>query len=217
VDALPDRDGDVAKLEIQAVVRNTTATAWQKQLGYRVVEEETGQTLLEKRGIASANTRPGEARLLRLPAETLKPVKLWHFDHPNLYTLTAILSRSNGAVHELSATFGVRSIEVKNGGSYLNGERLRLMGLERMAGSNPEFGMAESGHWITHDHDDLKNLNCVFTRAHWPQDKRVLDYCDRHGIFFRARCPPGARAHSRTWARSRCRNSCRTAWNSCGR
>ena len=63
------------------------------------------------------------------------------------------------------------------------------MGVERMAGSNPEYGMAEPAAWITHDHDDLKELNCVFTRVHWQQDKRVLDYCDRHGILFQEEVP----------------------------
>jgi len=63
------------------------------------------------------------------------------------------------------------------------------MGVERMAGSNPEFGMAEPEGWITHDHDDLKHLNCVFTRVHWPQDTRVLDYCDRHGILVQSEIP----------------------------
>jgi len=35
------------------------------------------------------------------------------------------------------------------------------MGVERMAGSNPNYGMAEPASWIEHDHCDLKNLNCV--------------------------------------------------------
>jgi beta-glucuronidase len=49
--------------------------------------------------------------------------------------------------------------------------------------------MAEPPEWIQHDHDDLKHLNCVFTRVHWPQDKRVLDYCDRHGILMQTEVP----------------------------
>ena len=49
--------------------------------------------------------------------------------------------------------------------------------------------MAETNEWITHDHDDVKYLNCVFTRVHWPQDKRVLDYCDRHGILMQSEIP----------------------------
>jgi beta-galactosidase len=63
------------------------------------------------------------------------------------------------------------------------------MGVEPMAGSNPEFGMAEPTEWITHDHADTKHLNRAFTRVHWPQDKRVLDYCDRHGILIETEVP----------------------------
>jgi len=85
--------------------------------------------------------------------------------------------------------FGVRKFEIRDSAFYLNGERVRLMGVERMAGSNPQFGMAEPGEWIQHDHDDMKHLNCVFTRVHWPQDKRVLDYCDCHGILMQTEVP----------------------------
>jgi beta-glucuronidase len=63
------------------------------------------------------------------------------------------------------------------------------MGVERMAGSNPDYGMAEPLEWIEHDHEDLKNLNCVFTRVHWMQDRRLLDWCDRHGILVQLEVP----------------------------
>lgn len=63
------------------------------------------------------------------------------------------------------------------------------MGVERMAGSNPEFGMAEPVEWLAHDHADMLHLNCVYTRVHWPQDRRVLDWCDRHGILIQTEVP----------------------------
>ena len=83
----------------------------------------------------------------------------------------------------------MRKLEIRDGAFHLNGEHVRLMGVERMAGSNPEFGMAEPTEWIVHDHADMKHLNCVFARVHWPQDKRVLDYCDRHGILMQTEVP----------------------------
>jgi len=49
--------------------------------------------------------------------------------------------------------------------------------------------MAEPAGWLTHDHDDLKQLNCVFTRVHWQQDRRLLEYCDRHGILIQTEVP----------------------------
>src|SRR5258708_32872410 len=101
-----------------------------------------------------------------------------------------MLSITGGqGTHRVLVYFGVRNLETKGNGFDLNGERVKLMGAERMAGSNPEFGMAEPSRWITHDHDDLKHLNCVFTRVHWPQDKRVLDYCDRNGILMQSEIP----------------------------
>jgi beta-glucuronidase len=118
----------------------------------------------------------------------LPGARLWHFDHPHLYRLEFLI-KGAAEVHSLSTTFGVRKLEVREGALCLNGVRVRLMGVERMAGSNPEFGMAEPEDWITHDHNDLKNLNCVFTRVHWPQDTRVLDYCDRHGILVQSEIP----------------------------
>ena len=92
------------------------------------------------------------------------------------------------------------------------------MGVERMAGSNPQYGMAEPAAWITHDHDDLKELNCVFTRVHWQQDKRVLDYCDRHGILFQEEVPCLGRRHLRGDDRTSPRpKSCRTGSSNCAR
>jgi len=184
----PD-NADYASVEVSAAVHNTTAKSWQGQLGYRVLENDTGQSVLEKHEISPLTLQPGERRNLTLSVGTVSEPRLWHFDHPHLYTLNVILSHRGQVFHELNTTFGVRSIEVRNDGIYLNGEKVRLMGVERMAGSNPEFGMAEPAGWITHDHDDLKNLNCVLSRVHWQQDRRVLDYCDSHGILLQSEIP----------------------------
>jgi beta-glucuronidase len=118
----------------------------------------------------------------------LPKAKLWHFDHPHLYRLEFSISDGR-AEHRFTTNFGVRKFEIRDGAFHLNGERVRLMGVERMAGSNPEFGMAEPTDWIVHDHADMKYLNCVFTRVHWPQDKRVWEYCDRHGILVQTEVP----------------------------
>ncbi len=133
------------------------------------------------------SVKPGAIEKLTL--HTILPkARLWHFDHPHLYRLDFSIS-AEGNAHAFTTLFGVRKLEILDGAFHLNGEPVRLMGVERMAGSNPEFGTAEPQEWITHDHADLKYLNCVFTRVHWPQDKRVLDYCDRHGILMQTEVP----------------------------
>jgi beta-glucuronidase len=188
VDAVPDLASGSASLEISAVIRNSADREFKGQVTVHATEEDTGLTALQENDAAAVSIAPGATTAHSLPPLQITKAKLWHFDAPNLYSLSVGLN--GGAIsHEFTTTFGIRSIEVKDGSFWLNGERVRLMGVERMAGCNPDYGMAEPTSWIDHDHDDLKNLNCVFTRVHWQQDKRVLDYCDRHGIFIQTEVP----------------------------
>ena len=184
VDAQLDLGANRADLHIRAAVRNASREAAGVSLSYVVEEEATGRVVA--RGAAPRTPlAAGSSRLVQVAAPgPLERPLLWHFDHPHLYRLTV----STGA-HDYSTTFGVRQFEVRDGGFWLNGERVWLMGVERMAGSNPEYGMAEPPAWIAHDHADLKELNCVFTRVHWQQDRSVLDWCDRNGILIQVEVP----------------------------
>jgi len=187
IEAVPDLASGDGKIAITAYLRNTSSKQWIGRVLFQIIDDETGLTVVTSSDTPSFTIKSGATQTSKFEA-TLPKAKLWHFDHPNLYRL--IFSIAIGQeTHRLTVTFGVRKLEAKSNGFYLNGERVRLMGVERMAGSNPEFGMAEPSEWITHDHDDLKHLNCVFTRVHWPQDKRVLEYCDRHGILMQSEIP----------------------------
>ena len=187
VDALPDSRNAEAQLTIVAHCRNSSSRAWHGRASFRVIEDDTGLEVLANSDAGTLSIMPRAAHSLSVSA-TLPNPKLWHFDHPHLYRLEFVLSDIHES-HLFPTTFGIRRFEVKDGALQLNGERVRLMGVERMGGSNPEFGMAEPESWIVHDHDDLKHLNCAFTRVHWPQDTRVLDYCDRHGILIQSEIP----------------------------
>jgi len=187
VDASPDLATGDGKLTITAYVRNTSAETWSGKASFQVAEEQKPQTVSFESPEKDVSVKPGAVETLTFQA-ALPKAKVWHFDHPNLYNLEFSISDGRN-LHRFATVFGVRKLEIRDGAFYLNGERVRLMGVERMAGSNPEFGMAEPAEWITHDHAEMKQLNCVFTRVHWPQDKRVLDYCDRHGILMQTEVP----------------------------
>ena len=189
VDAVPDLVKGTATLEVRAFVRNAGAGPARLTLGYRVADGNSGLAEAEDPGALAVDLPAGTAREAVLPEAVLDKPRLWHFDHPHLYALKASLSQKGKVTHELSTTFGIRRIEVRGTELLLNGEPVRLAGVERMAGSHPGFGMAEPSSWIDHDHDDLKELNCVFTRVHWQQDRRVMDYCDRKGILIQVEVP----------------------------
>jgi beta-glucuronidase len=189
VDSWPDGDKKTATLAVHATVCNASDRKATLTVGLRVIDESTGLTAFENAAALEISLPPQSPRDLELPDASFADPRLWHFDYPHLYILEIWISENGNPIHGLRRTFGIRRIEVHGPEFLLNGEPVRLMGVERMAGSHPSYGMAEPASWIEHDHGDLKNLNCVFTRVHWQQDRRVLDYCDRNGILIQVEIP----------------------------
>jgi beta-galactosidase len=191
VDAVPDLAAGRTDLDITVVARNATSRTVRVTVNYLLKEAGPGPSpsseVVEhfERAIPAGTSR--EERI-QGDMDGL-PGKHWHFDHPHLYVLEVSLLVAGETIHTATTTFGIRKIEVRGPQFFLNGEPVRLAGVERMAGSHPDFGMAEPASWIEHDHADLKELNCVLTRVHWQQDRRVLDYCDRHGILVQLEVP----------------------------
>jgi beta-galactosidase len=188
IDAIPVLPSGPANLDITFFARNTSALPFQGGISLLVSEEASNRLVLDLPNHTQISI-PANSHSTAHVSASLSDPKLWHFDHPHLYRLEAVISDQHNSPHAFSSTFGIRKIEIKDTAFYLNGQRVKLAGVERMGGSHPEFGMAETSEWIAHDHADLKNLNCVFTRVHWPQDSRVLDYCDRHGILIQTEVP----------------------------
>ncbi len=108
--------------------------------------------------------------------------KLWHFDEPRLYTMELALRDGATVLDERSEAFGIRTVEIRDRGLWLNGERVRLTGITRHEES-PQEGLAETRGTMKADWDDMKALHVVLTRpVHYPQHPYVLDYADRNGV-----------------------------------
>jgi beta-galactosidase len=187
VDTAPNFLTGAADLNVTAYLYSAVPGPVSGSLRLRIVDEETGDIVLADKQPTSFQA--GQAGPISMPIRrSLAHAKLWHFDAPHLYRLE-LVTEWNGRQELFTTRFGFRKLEVRDRAFYFNNEKVVLTGVERMAGSNPEFGMAEPSDWIERDHADLKHLNCIFTRVHWPQDRRVLDYCDRHGILMQEEVP----------------------------
>jgi len=114
---------------------------------------------------------------------------LWHFDHPFLYDLEVSTLINGKAMDTYKTHFGFREIKVEGEKMYLNGEAVRLIGVEWMPGSNPDYGMAEPKEFIDDILRDMKEVNCVVTRFHWQQDEYILDKMDEMGILLQEEIP----------------------------
>lgn len=108
---------------------------------------------------------------------------LWSIDNPHMYK--AIIKLYNGytVCDEIELNFGVRCVEFKSDGFYLNGEHILLKGLNRHQ-SYPYVGYAMPESMQRLDAQILKNklgVNVVRC-SHYMQSKYFLDECDKLGL-----------------------------------
>jgi beta-glucuronidase len=136
-----------------------------------LVTRVDGEEAIEHRAVV---VKEGVARL-ELTAEDKRP---WSPDSPVLHTLCVTLA--NG--YEVSVRFGLRHIEARAGGIWLNGEKILLKGYNRHEW-HPTGGPVTSVLEMFNDVKLLKDLGCNFVRgSHYPQDQRFLDLCDELGL-----------------------------------
>jgi beta-galactosidase/beta-glucuronidase len=179
----------------KAIIRRqairTTATGDSARVTTKAWLEGSGTVTLSGRVVGPGGEEVTAARVsVPLGARGASPTlsfdvprpRLWHFDEPHLYTMELTLRDGETVLDERSDSFGIRTVEVRDRGLWLNGERVRLTGITRHEES-PQEGLAETRGTMKTDWDDMKALQVVLTRpVHYPQHPYVLDYADRNGV-----------------------------------
>jgi beta-glucuronidase len=155
------------------------------RFGVRITEENQPTRNVIYSSTFAPSFKGGEANAdLSLPK-----VNPWHFDFPNLYRIEITIIKNGKAVDKIATDVGFREFKFVNGQTYLNGERVKLMGVEWTAGSNPKFGLAEPESEILRYAKLMKDVNTIFSRVHFQQDDSFFDFCDRNGILIQEEVP----------------------------
>lgn len=125
--------------------------------------------------------KPGQAKWSgHLPWQ---PVVFWSPESPRLYPLRLELQSADGAILDVwEKPIGFRSFRWDHRQLFLNGSPIFLRGISRHDQS-VSGGMTLTDQEINRDMDLIQELGCNAVRiAHYPQDERVLDECDRRGL-----------------------------------
>ena len=108
---------------------------------------------------------------------------LWHINAPSLYLIKTELVENGEVIDTHEVKVGFRKAEFRADGFYLNGERLKLRGLNRHQ-AYPYVGYAMPKTMQEFDADVLKGelgLNTVRT-SHYPQSHHFINRCDEIGL-----------------------------------
>ncbi|MBS1928903.1 MAG: beta-galactosidase [Bacteroidetes bacterium] len=155
------------------------------QLHVRITEENQAT----KKVILNKIVTPGWQGKIAISNFVIPNIHPWHFDFPNLYQVEVTILVNKKVVDKVSTNIGFRELIFNHGRTYLNGERIKLMGVEWTAGSNPDFGLAEPDSLIVAMGKLMKNVNCIFSRQHFQQSDVFYDFCDRNGILVQQEIP----------------------------
>lgn len=133
--------------------------------------------------------------------EGLDGVQLWSPDDPALYEIRMVLE-GPGYRDEVVHKFGFRSAEFTPNGFLLNGNPLKLRGLNRHQ-SFPYVGYALGKRAQEKDAETLKyDLACNVVRtSHYPQSTYFLDHCDRIGLLVMEEIPGWQHIGGDAWKR----------------
>ena len=161
--------------------------------------DDTGTVLTEKRFYADA-----EKLSLKL---TVPEAKKWDVAAPNRYVMRTELLRGETVLDRVDTVFGFRTAEFRKDGFYLNGRKLKLVGLNRHQ-SYPYIGYAAPASLQRHDADILKyELGCNAVRtSHYPQSQHFIDRCDEIGLLVFTEIPGWQHLGGADWKEQAVRN-----------
>jgi beta-galactosidase len=134
--------------------------------------------------------------------------ELWSVDSPALYTARVRAMRGGECVDEKHLRFGFRTVKFKSDGFYLNGERLKIRGLNRHQ-SYAYVGYAMPRSVQELDAEILKNelgVNAVRT-SHYPQSQHFISRCDELGLLVFTEIPGWQHIGDEDWKRQAVKNT----------
>lgn len=126
--------------------------------------------------------------------------RLWTLESPVLYTARIRAYEADKVIDERCIRFGFRTVRFENDGFYLNGEKVKLRGLNRHQ-SYPYVGYAMPASMQAFDAAILKyelGVNAVRT-SHYPQSQHFIDRCDELGILVFTEIPGWQHIGDKDW------------------
>ena len=177
----------------------TTPTVSQKQSHIHVNVKIKNQSSSTKTGRVRCRLFDGDvlvaefSQSVRLPAglmisvpkldARIRSIRLWSPKNPHLYSLRVTLFENEKPTDDLEQKIGFRTFSFDaEKGFFLNGELLKLRGLNRHQGY-PGLANAVPVRLQIEDANVLKQLGANFVRcSHYPQHPAFLSACDSLGI-----------------------------------
>jgi len=176
-------------LKLKALMLNSSSQLRKLQLNTAIYDARGRQV---SSLVSTVNIKAGEEKTLTQYLPAVEHPDLWSPEHPNLYrVVTKIVDPKDQSVIDLlQHPLGFRwfKFDAANG-FFLNGKPLKLVGASRHQ-DYEDLGNAVPEALQIRDVELIKEMGGNFLRvAHYPQDRVILETCDRLGILASVEIP----------------------------
>ncbi len=174
----PQITKSAATVEVDTTVDNTTNKPVSPVVTEEILKDGKVVASVTSKGKPIAAGAQGMVRSsLRLNAPTL-----WTLENPHLYVMRTTVKLGDKVTDVKTTNFGVRTVEWKPTGFYLNGKRIQIKGVCQHHDLGPLGGAAHTRGY-ERQIEILKSFGVNSIRCtHNPPAPEVLDLCDKMGI-----------------------------------
>lgn len=174
----PKVSNNNAHLSIETKVKNTSKSPKDAKLITSIFDTENKKVAtIKSNQIISGNA----TLLIHQNVEVNNPL-LWDIGQPNLYKAVSQIIIGNKIVDEYETNFGIRTIDFKKDGFYLNGNLVELNGVCMHHDLGP-LGAAVNYRATERQMQIMQQMGANALRtSHNPPSVEILEVCDRLGI-----------------------------------
>ncbi|SFC01113.1 beta-galactosidase [Algibacter lectus] len=174
----PNATAEQATVKIETKIKNATDSNTEATLETTILDTENNSVAVSTQTIQLEKNSEGK----QIQDIEVSNPKLWDIGVPNLYKAISRVKIDGHVVDEFETEFGIRQIEFKKEGFYLNGKAVELNGVCMHHDLGP-LGAAVNYRATERQMQIMQSMGANALRtSHNPPSTEMLQVCDRLGI-----------------------------------
>ncbi|MGN6401329.1 MAG: beta-galactosidase GalA, partial [Flavisolibacter sp.] len=168
-----------AKVSVETTVENKNLTSSKGSVFVYITDRNGKKITSSAEQVVGLNAN--EKITVKQSLSVTNP-RLWSLDDPYLYRIISIVKQNGKTIDSTSQRFGIRTIEIKPNGVFLNRKHIKIFGTNNHQ-DHAGVGSALPDYLQYYRIRLLKDLGCnAYRTSHNPPTPELLDACDSLGM-----------------------------------
>ncbi|MBI5857996.1 MAG: glycosyl hydrolase 53 family protein [Sphingobacteriales bacterium] len=171
--------GDVATVNLSVPISNQNLLSANCSV-YSYITDRSGKKLVQTKEQPLSLTVNGTATVNQ--SVVIAGARLWSLEDPYLYRVISVIKQNGKVVDSIKQRFGIRTIEIKTNGLFINGKYTKIFGVCNHQ-DHAGVGSALPDYLQYYRIRLLKNMGVnAYRTSHNPPTPELLDACDSLGM-----------------------------------